>query len=51
MITTLFGRNRPSWGNTEHQDTLQFEATNALNFVKIVLLKGVGWAVPGSTCY
>lgn len=51
MITTPFGRNGPSSGNTEHQETLQFEATNAHNFVKITGLRGVRRAVPGSACY
>jgi len=51
MITTPLSRNKPSSGNTEHQETLQFEATNALNFVKITGLRGVGWAVPGTTGY
>jgi hypothetical protein len=46
MITTPFGRNMPSSGKTEYQETLQFEAKNALNFVKITGLRGVGWAVP-----
>lgn len=52
MTTTPFDQNRPSSGNTEKlEETLQFEATNALNFVKITGIRGVGWAVPGAACY